>query len=146
MTKFLTIYLFKVILYEFFLCFEVTKNLDSFFCKFVNFKTFTYYYAPPPSYYFSITILFVFYCTLLYYTTILYYTLPTQNPYISSFLKGLSRFVTYLILSNSLVNGKIYSSVGRKYNTGPIFPSDGQIAQFIFWAIRPSWRKIDIQL
>jgi hypothetical protein len=35
-------------------------------------------------------------------------------------------------------NGRVYSSVGRKYSTGPILQSDGQIAQFISRAIRPS--------
>jgi hypothetical protein len=37
--------------------------------------------------------------------------------------------------------GKIYLSVGRKYNTGPILPSDGQIAQFIFLVIK-KWEFI----
>ena len=37
------------------------------------------------------------------YTILLHYTLPTQNPYISSFLSSLSRFVTYLNLINTSV-------------------------------------------
>ena len=42
------------------------------------------------------------------------------------------------------LQGKIYLSVGRKYSTGSILPSDGQIALFLYRAIRLSWRKLPI--
>ena len=38
--------------------------------------------------------------------------------------------------------GRVYSSVGRKYSTGAILPSDGRIVPFLSRAIRPSWRKL----
>jgi hypothetical protein len=47
-------------------------------CKFQNF--YLLLCLPPPSYYFSITILFVFYCTLLYYTTLYYTKLYFTHP------------------------------------------------------------------
>ena len=45
-------------------------------------------------------------------------------------------------LYKDINNGKIYSSVGRKYSTGAILPSDGRIVPFLSRAIRPSWRKL----
>ena len=60
------------------------------------------------------------------------------SPYRESFDNLLKVFVNKIVHCTSFKYSKIYSSVRRKYNTGPILPSYGQIVQFFFLAIRPS--------
>ena len=58
---------------------------------------------------------------------------------------NLKKNVTKRVIENhvnkkksELKKGRVYSSVGRKYNTGAILPSDGRIVPLLSRAIRPS--------
>ena len=53
-------------------------------------------------------------------------------------LRGDATHKIYGILFLIYIKGRVYSSVGRKYNTGAILPSDGRIVPLLSRAIRPS--------